>query len=229
MNWLWSNLDLVWQLSLAHVALSVLPVVLGFAISLPLGWLAHRYQVGRSVLFTTATVLFTVPSLAMFIALPAVIGTSILDSVNVVIALTIYAVALMLRATADALDSVDADVRQSATGVGYSAWQRFWLVELPLAGPVLLAGLRVVSVSTVSLVTVGSVIGVTSLGYLFLNGFQRNIPIEVASGIIATVLIALIFDLALVALGTFLLPWNRRHRRAASPTTLRVSEAAGIG
>ena len=118
----------------------------------------------------------------------------------------------MVRQTADALASVDPDTRQAATALGYSGWSRFWKVEFPLAGPVLLAGLRVVSDSTVSLVSIGSVIGVTSLGYLFLNGLQRNIPGEVISGIVATLVIAIVFDLVLVGLGRLLMPWTRVDR-----------------
>jgi osmoprotectant transport system permease protein len=119
----------------------------------------------------------------------------------------------MVRTTADALASVPKDVLQSATAMGYSSWQRFWRVELPLAGPVLLAGVRVVSVSTISLVSIGSVIGVSSLGYLFLDSFNRDFPTEALIGIVAIMIIALVFDFALVLLGRALLPWARRVAR----------------
>ena len=209
MNWLINNLGLVWTLSLEHVALSIPPVIVGFVVAIPLGWLAHRFRLTRGVLLTVVGLLYTIPSLALLVILPPIIGISALSATNVVVALSIYAVALMVRSTTDALDSVDADIKQSATAVGYSAWRRFWTVEFPIAGPVLLAGLRVVAVSTVSLVTIGAFVGVRSLGSLFTDGLQRSIPLEIFTGIVVTVLIALLFDRLLVLLGRVLMPWTR--------------------
>jgi osmoprotectant transport system permease protein len=165
--------------------------------------------------------LYTVPSIPLFIFMPIFLGTPLLSPVNVVVALTIYAVALMVRTAADGLASVDDDTLLAASAMGYSGWQRFWRVELPLSGPVLLSGLRVVSASTVSLATLGVIIGVQSLGYLFTNGFQRNIPAEVVTGIVATLVIAVVFDLLLVLIGRLLLPWSTpdRRRRASRRTT----------
>lgn len=207
MQWLWDNRDLVLGLTLEHVRLSILPIIVGFIACIPLGWLSSRYRVARSVLLTLGGVLFTIPSLALFVALPVILGTKILSDVNVVVTLTIYAIAMMIRGSADAFASVSTPVLQSATAVGYSAFSRFWSVELPLAGPVLLANLRVVSVSAVSLLSVAALIGKGGLGYLFLNGYQRDFPTEVAIGIIFILLIALFFDLILVVLGRILLPW----------------------
>jgi osmoprotectant transport system permease protein len=209
MKWLVNNLGLVGQLSIEHIGLSILPVIIGFVIAIPLGWLAHRYRLTRGVLLTIVGLLYTIPSLALLVILPPIIGISALSKANVIIALSIYAVALMVRSTTDALDSVDADIKQSATAVGYSAWRRFWAVEFPLAGPVLLAGVRVVAVSTVSLVTIGTFVGVRSLGYLFTDGLQRSIPLEIITGIVMTVVIALVFDRVLVLVGRVLLPWTR--------------------
>jgi osmoprotectant transport system permease protein len=219
-SWFVSNLGLIWQLTLDHMALSAPPIVAGFLLSLPLGWLANRRRVTRGTLLSIGGILYAIPSLPLFVLMPSLIGTKILDPINVVVALTIYALALMMRTTADALASVDVDVRQSSTAIGYSAWGRFWLVELPLAGPVLLAGLRVVSVSTVSLVSVGAVVGVNSLGYLFLNGQDRDFPEEIFVGIVGSVIIAYAFDLALVGIGRLLMPWTRpgrRERRSRRP------------
>ena len=156
MSWLGENLGAIGAAALAHLALSVPPIVLGLLIALPIGWFAHRYRLSRGVVLAVCGVLYAIPSLPLFIVLPSLIGTRILDPANVVVALTVYAVALLVRSVADALASVDREALQSSTAVGYSAARRFWAVELPLAGPVVLAGLRVVAVSTVSLVTVGS-------------------------------------------------------------------------
>ena len=210
MDWLAKNWELVIELSGVQVGLSVVPVIAGLLVALPLGWVAFRYRSVGRFLVPASGLLYTIPSLPLFIALPIMLGTSILDPVNLVVGLTIYAVALLVRQIADALASVSPDVRQASMAIGYSAWQRFWRVDLPLAGPVLLSGLRVVAVSTVSLVSIGSVIGVTSLGYLFLNGFKRGIAAEVLTGIIATVIIAFVFDAALVLLGRLVMPWTRR-------------------
>ncbi|WP_438855865.1 ABC transporter permease [Agromyces sp. M3QZ16-3] len=209
MNWLWSNLDLVGELMLVHLALSVPAIILSFVVSVPIGWLAHRYRWSRGVLLSLCGLLYAIPSLALFIALPAFTGLSLRSPVNLVIALTLYGIAVIVRTSADAFDSVERDIRQSATAVGYSTTGRFWGVELPLAGPVLLSGLRVVIVSTVSLATVGAVIGVQSLGSLFTDGFQRGIQVEIITGIVATIVLALGLDALSVMLGRLLMPWTR--------------------
>lgn len=211
MNWLWNNLDLILELTVEHIRLSIVPIMFGFVISIPLGWLAYRFRLTRGLLLTVAGLLYTIPSLALFVILPPVFGIPFLSELNVTIALTIYAVAIMARSMADALGSVDTDIRQSATAVGFTSWGRFWRIEFPLAGPVILAGLRVAAVSTVSLVTVGILVGVESLGYLFTNGFERRIVVEVVSGVVMTVIVALLFDVLLVLLGRTLMPWTRAN------------------
>ncbi|TFC79696.1 ABC transporter permease subunit [Cryobacterium cheniae] len=224
MTWIWSNLDLLWDRTLDHLVLSVPPIILGFLIAVPLGWLANRYRAGRGVILTASGLLYAIPSLPLFFVIPAIVGTSLRSPLNLVIALTIYGIALMVRVVADGLASVDTDVRQSAVAVGYSGWSIFWQVELPLAGPVLLAGLRVVAVSTVSLATVGAVIGAQSLGSLFTDGFQRGIQAEIIAGIVLTVALALLLDGALVVLGRLLLPWTR-----PATTSRRALRAAQLG
>ncbi|CAD5996517.1 ABC transporter permease [Agreia sp. COWG] len=212
MNWVVENLPLIGQRTLEHLALSVPPIILSFIISVPIGWLANRYHWSRGVLLTVLGLLYAIPSLPLFVILPIVLGTGLRDSVNVIVALTLYGIALMVRTTADALGSVSSDVIQSATAIGFSPWTRFWRVDLPLAGPVLLAGIRVVAVSTVSLVTVGAVLGIKSLGLLFTDGLQRNIVAEVAAGMVATIALALAIDFALVLVGRVLMPWTRATR-----------------
>jgi osmoprotectant transport system permease protein len=216
-NWLGNNLDLIAALTVQHIRLAVPPILLGFIISIPVGWLAYRFRLTRGLLLTLAGLLFTIPSLALFVILPPLLGISFLSEANVTIALTIYAVAIMSRSVADALESVDPDIRQSATAIGYGSWRRFWTVEFPLAGPVILAGLRVAAVSTISLVTVGILIGVDSLGYLFTNGFQRRIVVEIFAGVVMVVVIALLVDGLLVLLGRVLMPWTRARTAVRSP------------
>lgn len=225
MNWLVNNYESILPLLLNHLKLSVIPIVIGFLLSIPLGWLAWRFRLTRGLLLTVAGLLYTIPSLALFTALPSLLGLPYISESPVVIGLTIYAIAIMARSSADAFGSVDAGVRQSATAVGYSAWQRFWQVELPLAGPVLLAGLRVVAVSTIALVTVGAIVGVKSLGYYFTDGYQRHILFEVLTGLVLTMVLALVIDAILVLAGRLALPWTRTMPRVRR----RVIAAVGQG
>ncbi len=218
MQWVWANFDMIWSLTLAHVGLSVVPILVGFLLSIPLGYFASRSRVARSILLTTGGILYTIPSLPLFLAIPVIIGTALLDPANVVIALTIYAIALMLRTSTDAFSAVPADVQDSATAVGFSRLQRFFAVDFPLAGPVLLAGIRVVSVSTVSLLSIGAVIGVSNLGSLFTDGFQRDFFTEIWVGLVGILLIAAVFDTVLVLVARVLMPWNRR----ASPALAKL-------
>lgn len=212
MTWILANLDLIAGRTLAHLALSLPAIVLAFVFSLPLGWFAARYKWSRLGVLTAFGLLYAVPALPLFIVLPTIIGVGVRDAANVVAALTLYGMALMVRATTDALVSVDPAIRLSATAMGYSGLSRFLSVELPLAGPVLLAGLRVVSVSTISLVTVSGLLGVNNLGLLFTDGFQRGILAEVLVGIGAVVLLALAVDGLLVLLGRAAMPWARAVR-----------------
>jgi osmoprotectant transport system permease protein len=228
-NWVFDNLDLIGRLTVAHLRQSALPIVLGFVIALPIGWMAWRYTRLRGSVLTTIGLLYTIPSLGLFALLAAGFGIPYLSEANLVIALTVYAVAIMTRSVTDGLESVDAVTRDAAVAVGYGPWRRFWTVEVPLSGPVLLAGLRVTATSTISLATVGILIGVQNLGYLFTNGSQRRIIPEVLAGVVAVVAIALIVDLLLVLAGRLLMPWlpprgsRRRERRA-----LRRFAAEGV-
>jgi osmoprotectant transport system permease protein len=217
-GWIGRNLDLIGGRTLEHVALTAPPIVIGFLISIPLGYWASRSRVARSVLLVLGNIVYTIPAFALLILVPVAIGGAILDPDNLVIALTLYAIALMVRASADAFAEVPREVAASATAVGYSGWQRFFAVELPLAGPVLLAGVRVVSVSTVSLASVGALTGIDNLGSFFTDAFQRQFLTEAVVGIVATLVLAAVFDLILNALGRILMPWNRRTLRRMTPT-----------
>ncbi|WP_255622434.1 ABC transporter permease [Tessaracoccus sp. OS52] len=193
--------------------MSLVPVVLSLLIAVPIGWASHRNRVARKTLLPFSSILYALPSLPLFVVLPVLLGTRILDPVNVVVALTIYGVALLVRTVTDAFDNVGLAIRDDALAVGHSRGQVFWRVALPLAGPAILAGLRVVSASTLSLVSVGALIGVPSLGYFFTDGYRRAFPTEIWVGIVGTVLLAAVFDLALVVVGRVLMPWVRATDR----------------
>lgn len=197
-----------------HARLSAIPLLLGLLISLPLGWLARRYRWAYPPLVSIAGLLYTIPSLALFIVLPGILRTKILDPNNVVIALTIYTVALLVRVVADGLAAVPEEVLQAATAMGYRRIGRLVRVELPIAVPVIGAGLRVAAVSNVSLVSVSALIGVPELGQLFTNGFQLNYQTPILLGILLSVLLALAFDTVIQLLTRMLTPWRRAVRPA---------------
>lgn len=229
MTWIFANIEQIVMLTRDHILLSIPPILLGFILAVPIGYIAHRYRVSRGVLLTVSGLLYTIPSLALLVLLPSVVGISFFSELNITIGLTIYAVALLARSVADALGSVDPGVRQSATAMGYSSWRRFWQVELPLAGPVILAGLRVAAVSTVSLVTVGIVVGIESLGYLFTNGLDRGILAEIFAGVVMTMVVALVFDRVIALLGRLVMPWaSGRTTRKAGRRAARTASQAGV-
>ena len=225
MNWGWigNNLDLIGGRILEHLALTAPPIVIGLVLSIPLGYAASRSRVARSILLSLGGVLYTIPSIALLVLVPVIFGFLILDPLNLVFALSIYAVAIMVRSAADAFASVSADVRGSATATGFSAWQRFFGVELPLAGPVLLAGIRVVSVSTVSIASVGALIGIDQLGSFFTDAFQRQFLTEAIVGIVGILVIAAVYDVILMRVASLLLPWNRRR-----PAKMASSGSDGV-
>ncbi len=230
MRWTLGNLDLIAELTLNHVRLSAIPIVASFLLSIPLGWLANRNRVLRAIVITGGSLLYTIPSLPLFVILPLVIPTRVLDETNLIVALSIYGVAIMARSASDALSSVPDTTLDASSAVGFSPAARFFRVELPLAGPVLLAGIRVVSVSTIALVSVGVIIGSANLGYLFQNGKQRGILEEVVVGILISLLLALIFDIILVCLGRLLMPWNTGGaRRRSRMSTIGMPALTGAG
>lgn len=224
MTWFLDNLGLIADRTAAHLLLAVPPILLSIVLAIPLGWAMNRTRRLRPVLRSGAALLYAIPSLPLFIALPLLIGTGLRDPLNIGIALTLYGLALMVPSSADALDDVDPRVLDAADAMGYGPLRRFLVVDLPLAGPTLIAGLRVVAVSTISLVTVGAVLGVPSLGLLFTDGFQRGILAEIVTGLALTVLLALIADRLIVGAGRLLLPWTRTG--AVPDTTVPAQEAA---
>ena len=215
MTWVLANIDQIGLYTLAHLLQALPAIVLAFLIAVPLARIVGPRRWLRSPVTTTAGLLYAIPSLPLFVLMPGIIGTSVRSPVNIVIALSLYGIALMVPAAVDAFASVDRDTVGAATAQGYSRGTLFWAVELPLAGPVLLAALRVVAVSTISLVTVGGVLGVPSLGMLFVDGFQRGIVAEIAAGLVATIVLALLVDRGLYLLGRLAMPWTTVERSRA--------------
>ncbi|TGD89730.1 ABC transporter permease [Mycolicibacterium sp. CH28] len=209
MNYLLTHLDKAWALTLIHLRLSLVPVVLGLVIAVPLGAYVWRSTTLRRLTTVTASIVFTIPSLALFVVLPLIIPTRILDEANVIVALTLYTTALLVRAVPEALDAVPAQVRDAATAVGYTGVSRMLKIELPLSIPVLIAGLRVVAVTNISMVSVGSVIGIGGLGTWFTEGYQADKSDQIMAGIIAIFVLAVVIDVLILLGGRLITPWAR--------------------
>lgn len=207
----WSTLG---ELTLRHLYLAGLPLLVGLLLSLPLGWLATRVRWLGAPIIAATGLMYTIPSLALFILLPLVLGTQVLSDVNVLVAMTIYTVALLTRSVADGLSSVPGPVRQAATAMGYGELRRVGAVDLPLAIPVIAAGLRVAAVSNVSIVSIAALIGVSQLGQLFTDGFNRNAMGPILVGILACVALAVALDAAIALLARVLTPWLSRRSPA---------------
>jgi osmoprotectant transport system permease protein len=209
MDWFTSHLDDVWGLLVTHAYLAGLPLLLGLLIALPLGWTARRFSWAYPPLIIGTGLLYTLPSLAVFILLPGILHTQILDPTNVLVAMTVYTVALLVRTVADGLAAIPDDVRLAANAMGYRPVRRLLGVELPLAVPVISAGLRVAAVSNVSIVSVAAIIGVQQLGSLFTDGFNRDFFAPIVTGIIACGVLSLVFDVIIVVVTRLLTPWAR--------------------
>ncbi|WP_373279211.1 ABC transporter permease [Skermania piniformis] len=194
-----------------HLYLALLPLLVGLLLAVPIGIAIRRQRRLRRTTLAVASIAYTIPSLALLVILPPVLGISVLDPLVVVVALTVYSTALLVRAVPEALDSVPTTVTDAATAMGFGTMRRVLSVDLPLAIPVLITSIRVVAVTNISLVPIGSLIGVHGLGRLFTDGYQRDYLDEIVAGIIAVVALALLFDVLLYAAGRALTPWTRKE------------------
>jgi osmoprotectant transport system permease protein len=209
MTWSWipSNASQIWQLAWENVKLGVLPAIYGLLISLPLGIVCARWRWFYPPVLTAVNVIYAVPSLALWVALIPYYG---LTDTTVIIGLTMYSLCVIVPNVVAGLQGVPSPVRQSATAMGYGALRRLVAVELPLAVPVIIAGLRVAVVSSISLATLGQLIGVSSLGYFFIDGEQRDFPTELYVALVLVIVLALACDLVLAGVRRALTPWMAR-------------------
>jgi osmoprotectant transport system permease protein len=210
-DWVIQQSDTIAGLLWSHLILSLLPVLIGLALALPLGWAAQRSGVFKSVFLGAAGLLYTIPALALFVLLPGIIGTKILDPMNVVIALTVYTLALLIRTVSDGLDSVSEETLQAADAMGYRALHRLVAVELPIATPVIAANLRVAVVSNVSVVSVAALIGTPQLGMLFSQGMQQRFLTPIIVGIVLCLILAVLLDGLVILLASRLTSWQPRR------------------
>jgi osmoprotectant transport system permease protein len=206
-SWVSDNGSLIWRLTWENAELGVLPAIYGLIISLPLGIIAARWRWFYPPVLTLFNILYAIPSLALFIALIPAFG---LTDTTVIIALTVFSLCVILPNVVAGLQAVPAAVKQAATAMGYGPARRLATVELPLAVPVIIAGLRIGVVAGISLASVGQLIGVSSLGYLFIDGLQRSFPTEIYVGLFLVIVLALACDLILVLIRRALTPWAAR-------------------
>ncbi|MFF3645795.1 ABC transporter permease [Streptomyces sp. NPDC002564] len=210
-SWIGDHTDDLTSLTLTHLQAALSAVALGLLISLPLAVLAHRVRPLRGLLLGLSNILFTIPSIAVFVLLLPVSG---LTRTTTVVGLTLYTLVVLLRNTVEGLDSVPAKTKEAAKAMGTRPLRTLLTVELPLALPVIMAGVRIATVMSISLVSVATYIGDGGLGQLFTDGFQRNFPTPVIVGVVLTLLLALVADALLVTLQYVLTPWTRRRRSA---------------
>jgi osmoprotectant transport system permease protein len=211
LSYVTANRDTILSYLGEHVRLTVAAVVLGALIALPLALLARRSRWLAAGVLGVSTLIYTIPSLAMFAFLSPVTGAT--KATTVLVGLVLYSLVVLVRNFLAGLQSVPADVQEAARGMGYGPVRLFWQVELPLALPAFMAGIRVATVSTVALVTVGVIVGHGGLGQLITGGFNANFyRAEIVTGAVGCVLLALVADLLLAGAERALTPWTRRAR-----------------
>ena len=189
-----------------HIWITVVSVLLGVVIAFPLALIARRLPRLESTILGVSTGIYTIPSLALF---PLLVPFTGLSATTVVIGLALYALTILVRAILEGLRAVPDEVRESATGLGYGATKLLFRVELPLALPVIMAGLRVAAVSTVALTTVGSLVAYGGLGNLIKDGVNTNFRAELLAAAVLCVVLAVVLDVVIVLLQRVLTPWTR--------------------
>ena len=193
-----------------HAGLTARAVIVALIVALPLAVVAYWIRSLTGPILALSGILYTIPSLALLALVAPLVGTT--TDTSVLIALVLYALLVLVRNALAGLTQVPAEVREAAAGMGYGRFGRLWHIELPLALPAVVTGLRLATVSTVALVTVGSLIGKGGLGDLILGGFRNNFyRAEIVTGAVLTVALALVLDLILAGLGWLLTPWLRRR------------------
>jgi osmoprotectant transport system permease protein len=201
--------DEIVDATVQHLQITVAAVLFGIVIAFPLALLARRLPRLESTILGVSTGIYTIPSLAL---LPLMVPFTGLSMTTVVIGLGLYALTVLVRAMLDGFRAVPADVVESATGLGYGPTRLLFKIELPLAIPVMMAGLRVATVSTVALTTVGTLVAYGGLGNLISHGVQRNFRAELTTAAMLCVLLALLLDVLLVLTQRLLTPWTRGVR-----------------
>lgn len=204
-NWVGDHVDLILGALAQHVELTVIAVGVGLLVAIPIGVLAWRYRGSRAPVLGLAGALYTVPSLALFALLVPWTGLTVLTAE---IGLVSYTLLILVRNIVVGLDGVPAEVRDAALGMGYRPLRQLLRVELPLALPVIIAGLRIATVTTIGLITITALIGEGGLGQLLYDGLQRDFRTPLVVGSVLSVALAVVADLSLALVQRLLTPWR---------------------
>jgi osmoprotectant transport system permease protein len=205
LDWIVNNADEIGQRLGEHVLMVVASVAIGFVISFALAMLARRFPRTYGPILGITGTLYAIPSLALFVLLIPITGLTLTTGI---VALVLYTLLILVRNIVTALEGVPADVVESATAMGYAPAQRFWRVELPIALPIIVAGLRIATVTTIGLVAITTFIGLGGLGYLIINsGVRRFFPTSIYVGVLLCVILAVVADLVLLWVQRRLTPW----------------------
>ena len=212
-DWVPDNLDRIWEATVEHLYLTGVSVGLGLLLSMALAALALRWRGSYGPIVAPGALLYTIPSLAMFAFLRPFTG---FGAATAIVTLMTYTVLVLVRNIVTAIDGVPAEVLHAAEGMGYRPWRRFLEIELPLALPVIVAGIRVATVTVIGLVTVAALLGRGGLGQLILTGFRLpgTFPTMIVVGVVGSVFLAIVFDLLLLGTERALTPWSRRKAEA---------------
>jgi osmoprotectant transport system permease protein len=212
-EWIATHLDDLWALTFEHIVLTVIAVSVGFLISFLLSLLVVRWRGAYGPITAVAGIMYTIPSLALFAVLVPITG---LTATSALIALVSYTILILVRNIVTGIDGVPVDARDAADGMGFTRAGRLWRVDLPLASPVIVAGLRIATVTTIGLVTVSALIGQGGLGRLINEGLRTTFPTKTITGAVLSVLLAVIADIAFVLALRALTPWSRVRTRSST-------------
>lgn len=205
-DWVFDHLDDIWAATSEHLVLTGIALAVGLIISVGLSWLAIRYRKSYSPITWVTGVLYTIPSLALFSILVPITGLSVLTAE---IGLVGYTLLILIRNIVAGIDGVDPAIKEAAIGMGYTRRRLLLQIEVPLAMPVIIAGIRIASVTTIGLVTVTALIGQGGLGFFILQGLRRFFTTEIMVGAVMSVVLAVVIDILLVLLQRVLTPWVR--------------------
>jgi osmoprotectant transport system permease protein len=205
-DWVFDHLDDIWAATREHLVLTGIALGVGLVISLGLSMLALHFRKTYAPITWATGILYTIPSLALFSILVPVTGLSVLTAE---IGLVSYTLLILIRNIVAGIDGVDASVKEAAVGMGYTRRRVLFEIEVPLAMPVIIAGIRIASVTTIGLVTVTALIGQGGLGFFILQGLRRFFTTEIMVGAVMSVVLAVVIDALLVLLERALTPWAR--------------------
>ena len=213
-EWVVEEWDQIWEATVEHVTLTMMAMALGLVVSSILAAIALRHRWAMTPITATTSLIYTLPSVALFALLAPVWGN--LSRWTAVVPLAGYTLLILVTNIVAGFQAVPPSVRDAADGMGMSRTRRVWTVDLPLAGPYIVTGIRIATVSTVGLVTVAAIIGQGGLGRLILGGLRRAFWTPMTVGASLSIILALILDAVILVIGLWLTPWQRR-RKAASP------------